>query len=98
MKNPKCYECKHRGNVPGDAHSCCNYPGNSTGMLDFFNEGNWSNAKKLNIKASAHGVKKGWFFWPVNFDPCWLENCEGFEVKLIVNPPVKKKEKKHASK
>ena len=19
-----CYECKYRGNVPGDAHSCCN--------------------------------------------------------------------------
>ena len=21
-----CYECKHRGTVPGDAHSCCNHP------------------------------------------------------------------------
>ncbi len=76
---PNCYECKHRGKVPGDAHSCCNYPGNDTGILSFFATENKENAKKLNIKANPHGVRNGWFTWPVNFDPTWLVSCDGFE-------------------
>lgn len=23
MEKPNCYECKYRGNIPGDCHSCC---------------------------------------------------------------------------
>lgn len=76
-----CYKCKYRGNVPGDAHSCCRYPGNKTGMFDFFKNENKKNERKLNIKAELHGVMNGWFFWPVNFDPVWLINCNGFTPK-----------------
>jgi len=86
MKNPKCYECIYRGNVPGDAHSCCNYPGNLTGMLDFLDETNWLNAKKLKIEANPTGIENEFFHWPVNYDPRWITNCNGF------------KEKKHAGK
>lgn len=73
-----CYDCKYRGKVTGDAHSCCTYPGNSTEMFDFITKGNSANVKKLNIKANSHGVRMGWFMWPINFDPVWLENCDGF--------------------
>lgn len=73
---PNCYKCIHRGPVPGDAHSCCYHP--DTGYKD-------SNLRKmlvahyvLNIKANQHGIDSGWFNWPINFDPVWLENCEGF--------------------
>ena len=76
-----CYKCKYRGNVPGDAHSCCQYPGNKTGMFDYFENENKKNAQKLNIKAELHGIKNGWFFWPVNFDPVWLISCNGFTPK-----------------
>ena len=76
-----CYKCKYRGNVPGDAHSCCQYPGNKTGMFDFFENENKKNAQKLNIKAELHGIRNGWFFWPINFDPAWLINCDGFTPK-----------------
>lgn len=76
-----CYKCKYRGNVPGDAHSCCQYPGNKTGMFDFFENENKKNAQKLNIKAELHGIRNGWFFWPINFDPAWLINCDGFTTK-----------------
>lgn len=34
-----------------------------------------------NVKANPHGVKNGWFFHPVNFDPTWLEKCDGFKQK-----------------
>jgi len=74
-----CYKCKHRGTVPGDAHSCCKYPGTETGMFDIFNSKNFAIALKLKIKGNSHGISSGWFMWPVNFDPVWLENCDGYE-------------------
>jgi hypothetical protein len=61
-----CYQCVHRGNVPGDAHSCCTYPGNQTGAFDFFAASNAENAVKLSIRGHPHGIKNGWFNWPVN--------------------------------
>lgn len=79
-EKPNCYSCIHRGTIPGDAHSCCHYPGNKTGMFDLFIQPA-NNAEKLNIKAHPHGVRNGWFMWPVNFDPVWLLNCDGFQEK-----------------
>ena len=35
--------------------------------------------KSLNVTGSPHGVRHGWFNWPWNFDPIWLEQCDGFE-------------------
>lgn len=35
----------------------------------------------LNVRGNPHGIRKGWFMWPVNFDPVWLESCDGFEQK-----------------
>lgn len=34
-----------------------------------------------NVKGNAHGIKNGWFFWPFNFDPTWLQSCDGFTEK-----------------
>lgn len=76
-----CYECKYRGSVPGSCHSSCNYPGTDTGILSFFASCNFALMDKLNIKAEPHGVKSGWFMWPVDFDPVWLRNCDGFILK-----------------
>jgi len=91
-KKPNCYECKHRGTIPGDCHSKCNHP--SIGKIDPLSEllgifasvgrvapVTHESAKKLNIKGNHHGIKNGWFNWPMNFDPTWLEKCDGFENK-----------------
>lgn len=78
---PNCYECKYRGSVPGDTHSCCRYPGNKAGLLDFFEEMNICNMLKLRISANEHGIRNGWFFWPCNFDPIWLIRCDGYTPK-----------------
>ena len=88
-----CYECQYRGTVPGDAHSCCKHPliatgkGNpmaeimaifaSIGRVPGFTDG----AEKLNVRGNAHGIRSGWFNWPYNFDPIWLDNCDGFTAK-----------------
>jgi hypothetical protein len=34
----------------------------------------------LQVTGNSHGVAKGWFNWPFNFDPTWLESCDGFEA------------------
>jgi len=38
------------------------------------------------IRGNEHGIRKGWFFWPLNFDPTWLISCDGFSD----NPEDKK--------
>lgn len=86
MTKTNCYNCKYRGTVPGDAHSCCNHPAidnNPPGQTMIMSLlGVASTAQQeLNIKANAHGVQSCWFFWPVNFDPVWLENCDGYTPK-----------------
>ena len=58
-----CYECKYRGSVSGDAHSCCN---NATAFA----------------LGDEYGISKGWFVYPINFDPVWLRYCDGFEKDI----------------
>lgn len=78
MATPKCYSCIHRGTVAGDAHSSCNHPksGGIAGLMKIM-----AGYNPLNIQANRHGVEMGWFMWPVNFDPAWLINCDGFKPK-----------------
>lgn len=33
---------------------------------------------KARVVGNKHGMANGWFFWPINFDPVWLEECDGF--------------------
>lgn len=87
---PNCYECRWRGNIPSDAHSKCCHPYNRhlfTPMAELC--AMFASAgivyippvvdKRLKIKANSTGIKNGWFHYPFNFDPVWLENCKGFE-------------------
>jgi hypothetical protein len=76
-----CYDCLWRKDAIGSAHSTCCFPGTKTGMLDCFMKENLILSEVLNIQASSHGVNKGWFMFPVNFDPVWLRNCYGFTDK-----------------
>lgn len=88
MTKPNCYNCRWRGEVPGDAHSCCRHPAlgdkddNPFGALVQALAGDFHEAaKKLHIRGNPIGIRRGWFLWPANFDPTWLENCDGFESK-----------------
>ena len=88
---PDCYECKHRSSIPGDAHSRCIHPSIvGTGPVSevfsiFASVGrmtpviNAVAAANLNVSGNPHGVRRGWFNWPYNFDPAWLNSCDGFE-------------------
>lgn len=88
MSKPDCYNCKYRGDIPGDCHSICRHPSVSkndliASLMSIMGKRIPNDAiladEKLNIKGNPHGIKNGWFCWPFNFDPIWLENCDGYE-------------------
>ena len=58
----ECYYCKHKEEVPGDAHIKCGKPDSK-------------------MSGNPHGIKNGWFFYPMVFDPVWKEKkCDNFET------------------
>lgn len=75
-----CYSCKWRKSVPGSAHSACGHPSIKNPLAMLLKR---STPKELNIKANPHGIKSGWFDFPVDFDPAWLENCDGHTPKEV---------------
>lgn len=80
---PDCYNCKYRRNIPGDAHSRCIHPKASNGnefiALMKLLKGR-PEKQELNVKGNPHGIRNGWFMHPFNFDPTWLEECDGFDA------------------
>lgn len=50
-------------------------------MADAFGNGAASAMRALHIEGHPHGVRMGWFVWPVNFDPTWLAHCDGFSAR-----------------
>ena len=79
-----CYNCKYRQGVVGSCHSSCTYPIDSSKAAIMFMTGATSIINEdgsFVIKGNPHGVKNGWFTWPIDFDPVWVETCTGFEQK-----------------
>jgi hypothetical protein len=92
MAKPDCYKCEYRGDLPGDAHSCCKHPKNADLLNDPLAQllGLFASVHRiepvgvetgLNVKGNPHGINRGRFNWPINFDPVWLEECDGFTLK-----------------
>lgn len=75
---PDCYICKHRYNIPGDAHSQCRHP--SASIIDLLGI-HLGVGNSLGVTGNQFGISKGWFMWPMNYDPIWLRSCNGFEDK-----------------
>ena len=42
------------------------------------------------VNGNPTGIKRGWFRWPLNFDPAWLEACDGFSDDKNDNKPDQK--------
>lgn len=84
---PDCYKCCYRGDVEYSAHSCCNHPytevmngaGKFISVMYAIKGLRSPIGKRLNLTYSQHGFNNGWFMWPINFDPVWLESCDGFK-------------------
>lgn len=86
MNKPNCYDCIHRRSLPGDCHSTCGHPKAHSGINDpvlkamsLFVSLNLPIKNDLNVLGKKYGIDSGWFNWPWNYDPIWLEQCDGFE-------------------
>ena len=90
-QKPDCYKCIYRRDQTGTYHSRCIHPLTPKEGADpmrelmamFASVGRVNPvidkaALELGIKANYHGIKNGWFNWPDNFDPIWLNECKGY--------------------
>jgi hypothetical protein len=88
---PNCYQCIHRREAVGSAHSTCVHPealsaAKSHPVAELFailgsvGRGPGLNVRAMGVEGHPHGVRMGWFNWPINFDPVWLNKCDGFEA------------------
>ena len=80
MDKPDCYKCKHQQASYWSCHSRCAHP---HAPKTFGEAARGEN--KLGILVEAHGFMHGWAFWPEDFDPVWLLQCNGFEPKEEVS-------------
>lgn len=81
---PNCYECQYRRDLPGNAHSQCVHPKVGEpfpALLSAILDTPFGPHNALGITADPHGISKGWFAWPIDFDPTWLQTCNGFTKK-----------------
>ena len=71
----KCFECAYKGAKPGDAHTRCKY--------------DWSKSKFMMPRGNPHGIRHGWYMFPLNYDPVWMqEECQAFATEA--NPDMVK--------
>jgi hypothetical protein len=48
----------------------------------FYSAHSQCNKPDAGMTGNKHGIKKGWFMYPVNFDPVWKTKlCSNFEAK-----------------
>ena len=88
-KDADCYNCVHRRNVVYSAHSRCvvRTPDTDRDMellttwqnIFISVDVDGDNYTTRMIEAASHGIKNGWFNYPLNFDPVWLEKCTLFK-------------------
>lgn len=79
MTKNDCYQCPHRGEVPGSAHSTCNIFDEKTSaqmtMLAMIGKlpriTDTSTGDDL-LKLNPIGVANGWCNYPMDFDPVWV--------------------------
>lgn len=98
---PNCYECRWRGHLAGSCHSKCCHPAtkefHANPMLALFGtffapvgraELPPMYPPELEIEGNECGIRNGWFHYPFNFDPVWLDKCKGFEKYREDEPRV----------
>ncbi len=77
MKANNCYQCKHRRNISGSAHIACGLIEGASALLIAaqMSTGFGLTIQKDGvdlIEFNPVGIRGGWCFWPVNFDPTWV--------------------------
>ena len=64
-----CYNCAYRGEVVGSVHTRCRF--------------DWEKSELIPPKGDSLGIKKGWYKFPLNYDPVWqIEKCEAHSIEF----------------
>jgi hypothetical protein len=43
----------------------------------------WLLSLNSTVKTNEYAVKKGWCFWPLNFDQIWIESCDSYYTGIV---------------
>lgn len=79
-KCQNCHNCEYKARIPGDTHISCEYPYFSAedkhkySLLAIANPPMLNELLKQNFgfTGDMHGIRAGWFTFPINFDPTWM--------------------------
>lgn len=67
-KKNTCQGCAYRLDVPGNTHSSCCF--------------DWEKSEIQKPRGHHHGIEKGWFAFPYNYDPIWMiSECKAFSIE-----------------
>ena len=86
-----CYNCIHRRNIPGSAHSSCAHKAADATLPLVMAKAaaGYSSVEPIPVRANGHpivlldkvGVRGGWALWPFDYDPIWITQCLLYEGK-----------------
>jgi len=72
-----CFSCAYKENIPGNCHISCRF--------------DWNKSTLKPPEVNKHGIKAGWYLFPVNFDPVWqLEPCKAHSTSFDKNMYLEK--------
>ena len=60
MSDKKCWSCAYKKSIPGNAHIRCRF--------------DWIGQKQIMPVGKEHGIRNGWYMFPLNYDPTWMTN------------------------
>ena len=64
-----CHNCAYKSNIPGDTHISCRF--------------NWAKSNEKPPEGNLHGIRKGWYNFPMNYDPTWMiDECKKFSSTI----------------
>lgn len=79
MTKKTCYNCAHKRNVAGDCHISCSNPdiakhSQTLSMLSLVSPSQLAGFcnSTLGFAVEEHGIRSGWFMFPMNYDPNWM--------------------------
>ena len=79
---PNCRVCvfQARSQVSTGHHISCQHPSVAGDPVDQI-VNLVANTPKIQVIGDQMAIQKGWFSWPLDFDPTWLESCNGFKER-----------------
>lgn len=91
MSNLNCGNCKYSQNIAGNTHISCRYPllsyseSTKISMLSMINPVMFNDvlSKTFGFTGNMHGIQSGWFMFPENFDPSWIEGSCNYHSEIV---------------